>query len=315
MKNFERGYSIMRGLPFSYQNEYYDSKWSAGGNNYLKTLISGTTDSYFTYEVGSPASFKTYSGNQYIPRHDILVSGVKFYDYVTDEDLITTLSDRKLSSLTTISGLTPHTHIYNIDAQGNGSASSTGISGLNGLDVSDHMHYITNSLVGPANGVDGEHIHGLPVLNIEEKYHILGINISNTNKHMTFSANMLQDYVQNTTPAIYFKKEFNRAPTVYPSSDKKFYNYSSIPVLNALTSDPENDILYYRWVYQGPFTSSDGGFHEPVISGITSQSTQTSLTQPLVDTKMTFKVEVSDDFNRVSRPIDIYVSGQYNFDN
>ena len=312
MQNFEKGYSVMRGLPFAYQNEYYNSSWEDGNNRYLKTLISGTTDSYFTYEVAKPATFNTYSGNQYIPRHDILVSGVKFYDYVTDEDLMVSLSDRKLSSVTTASGLGPHTHIYEIDAQGNGIA--TTVSGVDGATVGDHMHYINNSLVGPANGVDGEHIHELPVLNIEEKYHILGINISNVNKNLTYSNGMLDNFVQNTTPAIYFKKEFNRAPTVNPTADKKFYNNSDIPTLNALTSDPEGDILYYRWVYSGPFTTSDGKFIEPVISGITDQNTQTSLTQPLVDTKMTFNVEVNDDFNRVTRPLHIYVSGQYNFD-
>ena len=234
----------MRGLPFSYQNEYYNSSWTDGGKKYLKTLISGTTDTYFTYEIEDPAVFNTYSGNQYIPRHNILVSGVTFYDYVTDEDLITTLSDRKLSSITTTTtGPMAHSHIYEIDPQGNGVA--TTVSGV-GQDPASHMHYITNSLVGPANGVEGEHIHELPVLNIEEKYHILGINTSNTNTKLTFSSNMLSNYIKNTTPAIYFKKEFNRAPSVYPSADKKFYNYSNIPVLNALTSDPEGDILYYR---------------------------------------------------------------------
>jgi len=244
MQNFETGYCIMRGLPFAYHNEYYDSNWTDGDKRYLKTLVSGTTDGYFTYEIESPAIFKNYSENQYIPRHNILVSGIKFYDFITDESLITTLSDRKLSSITTISGTYPHTHLYEIDSQGNGMA--TTISGVSGTTIESHIHYITNSLVGPANGISGEHIHTLPILNIEEKYHILGINISNTNKNLTYSINMLEDYVHNTTPAIYFKKEFNRAPTVYPSADKKFYNYSDLPVLNALTSDPEGDILYYR---------------------------------------------------------------------
>ena len=59
---------------------------------------------------------------------------------------------------------------------------------------------------------------------------------------------------------------------------------------------------------------SNGGFIEPVISGVTLQTTETSLSQLLVDTKMRFDIEVNDEFNRVIRPVDIYVSGQYNFD-
>jgi hypothetical protein len=81
-----------------------------------------------------------------------------------------------------------------------------------------------------------------------------------------------------------------------------------------LTSDPENDILYYRWTFNGPFSHSDGRLLEPEISGIALQNTTCSLTQPLVDTKLSYDVVVSDDFNSVTRPLSIWVSGQYNFD-
>jgi hypothetical protein len=176
-----------------------------------------------------------------------MVSGVKFYDVVADEALMETLSTRKKTGQTTISGLhPPHYHNYEIDDPGNGMAGLIG-SSIGSSDTNlDHTHYINNSIVGPANGLSGEHIHKLPVLNPEEKYHILGVNESNTISGLSYSSNMLTNYLENSTPAIYFKRLFNRAPTVFTSSDKKFYNYTEVPVLNSLTSDPENDILYYR---------------------------------------------------------------------
>lgn len=317
MQNFERGYSIMRGLPFSYTNAYYDSHWTEGTTNYLKTLVSGTTDKYFTYEIESPAQFKDYSANDFIPRHNVIVSGIKFYDYITDEDVITTLSKRKATGNTTISGMNAgHYHQYEIDEQGNGVAIAVG-SGVNmpsDQTTLNHFHYVNNSVVGPANGISGRHIHNLPILNPEEKFHILGVNETNRISGLSYSQNMLNNYLTNSTPAIYFKKSFNRAPSVFTDSDKKYYVSSDTPLLKSLTSDPENDILYYRWTFKGPYANSDGRLIQPEISGLTLQDTYSTLTQPLVDTKFRYDVSVSDDFNSVSRPLDIYVSGQHQFD-
>jgi hypothetical protein len=44
----------MRGLPFSYQNSYYDSDWTSNGVNYLKTIVSGL-GTEIVYEIPSPA--------------------------------------------------------------------------------------------------------------------------------------------------------------------------------------------------------------------------------------------------------------------
>ena len=83
-----------------------------------------------------------------------------------------------------------------------------------------------------------------------------------------------------------------------------------------MTSDPEDDILYYRWRYKGPFTDYTESFeYTPTISGKTQQ--ESSVTMPdnlLVDSAITVELEVNDIFNTVSNHAVLYVSGTYQFD-
>ena len=83
--------------------------------------------------------------------------------------------------------------------------------------------------------------------NPEEKYHIIGINESNTISGLSYSQNMLNAFTANTIPSTFFRVVFNRAPAISPIiSGTQFYNPTETAAIQVLTSDPENDILTYR---------------------------------------------------------------------
>ena len=81
-----------------------------------------------------------------------------------------------------------------------------------------------------------------------------------------------------------------------------------------MTSDPENDILTYRWNFLGPYTNLTNTLHYiPLISGIESANTEITVPTPLVDSKLTFEIGVSDTFNTITQEVDLYVSGTHQF--
>jgi len=83
--------------------------------------------------------------------------------------------------------------------------------------------------------------------NPEEKYHIIGINESNRLQDLKYSQNMLNAYTANTIPATFFRVLFNKPPAVTATvSGTQFYNGATSATIQALTSDPEMDILTYR---------------------------------------------------------------------
>lgn len=153
----------------------------------------------------------------------------------------------------------------------------------------------------------------------EAYYHVMGINETNRLSGLYYSDDIAKFYLKDILPANLYTPVFNRAPEVAWSADDDFYNYTgsnNIATLTALTSDPEDDILYYRWRYKGPFTDYTNTFqYEPVINGNKqSESTVTLPSNLLVDSAITMELEVNDKFNIVLNDAVLYVSGQYQFD-
>lgn len=230
LKNLEAGYEIIRGLPFSYKNCFFKETSGDSNYNYLTVTLSGTsTDETETYEIKKPASWKTYVSGEYIPQYTPLVSGINIYDFQSNSSFIADTTTKKLTGVT--SNDNGHTHSYTINSDGIGTTTS-----------GTHTHIIENFYVSEYDG----HTHKLEGVNPEEKYNIIAVNETNNIENLKYSVSMLETYFDSMLPMNFFRRIHNRPPMVSGIVDKKYYNSNNTITLTALTSDPENDTLYYR---------------------------------------------------------------------
>ncbi len=156
-------------------------------------------------------------------------------------------------------------------------------------------------------------------VNPEEYLHIFAINETNRIKDLPYSTDILTFFINDYLPAHLNTIVYNNKPTVATSSDAPFYdgsNPTEIAVLEALTSDPENDILDYRWQHVGPFTNYENSVsYIPLITDKLASTTNVELPNNIVvDSALKIQLEVTDTFNTVTNEVPIYISGTYRFD-
>ena len=162
---------------------------------------------------------------------------------------------------------------------------------------------------------------GLP-LNDLEWWYTLGINQSNRTYPPTTKADPLivNKLISAGLPAGVFKNIFNRPPTGTVTSDRPYSQYYDVPsddrlvTLSGLISDPEKDILKYKWKHFSPKQTLDGASLLTTFVDDTKLETVAALVKPPTDMIYTLHLEVSDSDNITTIPLNIKVSGTIPFD-
>ncbi len=94
--NLERIYSLTKGFPFTYHDGKVDTITESGDYNYIHILGSGSnlgiTDT--TYMIDKEMTLN-YEVGSYVDRHNILVSGINFYDRNKDLNTISGIMQRE----------------------------------------------------------------------------------------------------------------------------------------------------------------------------------------------------------------------------
>lgn len=87
VQNLTDVYGYIKGIPFAYEDSWFDSSWSGENSTFAKFVTSGSTD-YIVYEIPYPLEYFEYEYGDYVDKYDLIGSGINIVDYVKDLTLI-----------------------------------------------------------------------------------------------------------------------------------------------------------------------------------------------------------------------------------
>jgi hypothetical protein len=94
-------YGYIKGLPFAYEDSWFDSTWSGANSTFAKFVTSGSDD-YYIYEIPYPLEYFEYSYGDYVDKFDLIGSGINIVDYVKNITLISGILEEHGSEITTL---------------------------------------------------------------------------------------------------------------------------------------------------------------------------------------------------------------------
>ena len=94
-------YGYIKGLPFTYEDSWFESTWSGEDSTFAKFVTSGSTD-YVVYEIPYPLEYFEYEYGDYVDKYDLIGSGINIVDYVKDITLISGMLEENGDEITVL---------------------------------------------------------------------------------------------------------------------------------------------------------------------------------------------------------------------
>ena len=366
LKNLQNLYSLILGVPFSYESGVVTNLTSNSSNNYI--TISGLTGD-IVYEVTSDSHFSPSVGDT-VDKFSSLVSGVSMYDYSSDPSMISGILTRNGDTFKVTTSLKEagddgyydggknqfsingekrksislvrrkrykfevesnnHAFYFSSDVRGgyplrdeenrlveNGKSEVGNVFFTPLKDTPCTVYYLCayhENEGGKVNIIDDESRYLGDVSNPQEFYHTLGIQVTNRVKdvfkgHKLFIDKFLTDRVPPGLKA----NVFNLPPEVVTYSDYEWYDPTSSSaniLLSGLVSDPEDDILNYKWELVEPIESYGGSDLGVTIANDTNLESSAIVSNvPPTNRLYKFKLTTYDSDNSVETEHLVKVSG------